>query len=117
MKKLSFLFSITFIFLLCAGQNAQAQTSSRLCNLFGAVFVTPVPSQAQYKIFIEESEAFADLVVFKQSSALYADRSGQWYFTEFRPQATFSVTFTENKALADFSVYFTQTEAFAGCKQ
>jgi hypothetical protein len=77
-----------------------------------------VPNQAQatYRVYLEKSEAFADLPVFKAQNLLYADRSGIWFFTETRAQATFTIAYVKERGQADFSIFFTDNEAFAGCK-
>jgi len=86
------------------------------CQLKGAVFVDSNPSRVQYRVYLEESESFADLLVFKASNTLFADKPGLWYFTEARAQAAVSILMVKERSLADFSIHFVDTESFAGCQ-
>jgi len=100
---------------LLGGQSVFAQ-SQPFCSLKGPVFLVDNMNQAQYRVFIEKSEAFADLPVYKAPNALFADKSGLWFFTATRAQASFTIVYVTQKSLADFSIFFTDNEAFAGCK-
>ncbi|HRH34429.1 MAG TPA: DUF6150 family protein [Catalimonadaceae bacterium] len=91
------------------GQNAY-------CQLKGPVFVDTNPARIQYRVFLEESESFADLVVFKAANALFADKPGLWFFTPVRAQAAFSIMFVKERSQADFSIFYIETESFAGCQ-
>ena len=93
-----------------------AQRNGAFCDLKGAVFVVPDRSQATFRVFIEKSEAFADLSVYKAPNLLFADRGGLWFFSTTRAQAAFTVAFVAEKALADFSIYYIENESFAGCR-
>jgi len=86
------------------------------CQLQGPVFIDSNPTRVQYRVYEEESESFADLLVFKAANALFADKPGLWYFTEARAQATIGIMFVKERSLADFSIYFVETESFAGCQ-
>lgn len=86
------------------------------CQLSGAVLEEQNPSRAMFRVFREESEGLADLVVFKSENHLFADKAGKWFFTESRALARFSVFWVEERSKADFSVFFTETESFAGCQ-
>jgi hypothetical protein len=67
-------------------------------------------------VYIEETEAFADLVVFKSENALFADKPGLWYFARSRAEANWFIVFVKEREKADFSICFTETESFAGCQ-
>lgn len=86
------------------------------CQLKGPVFIETNAARAQYRVYLEESESFADLLVFKTTNSLFADRPGLWYFTPARAQSTFSILFVKERAQADFSIHFIETESFAGCQ-
>jgi hypothetical protein len=86
------------------------------CQLSGSVLEEKNPAQAVYKVFKEDSESFADLVVFNSENALFADKPGKWHFTNSRAQARFTIFWVEERSKADFSVYITDTESFAGCQ-
>ena len=86
------------------------------CQLSGSVTEEKEASRARFRVYREESESFADLVVFKAENALFADKPGKWHFTSSRAQAKFSIIWVEERSQADFSVYITETESFAGCQ-
>ncbi len=100
---------------LCLPGSGYAQ-ASKFCNLKGGVYVEKNPAQAQYRVFIDESEAFADLSIFKAQNLLFADRGGLWYFTDTKAQAAFIIAYVDRKDMADFSIFFIENESFAGCK-
>ncbi|GJM29313.1 MAG: hypothetical protein DHS20C17_19480 [Cyclobacteriaceae bacterium] len=87
------------------------------CQLYGVVYVTENPREANFKIYIEESEAFADLVVFQEQNRLMADEPGIWYMADSPAFANFSVYIESNRGLADFAIYYTDILSFAGCKK
>ena len=87
-----------------------------VCQLYGAVRVTDNPNEANFKVFIEESEAFADLVVYHEENRLMADEPGIWFITDTQAFANFSIYFEGNRGLADFTVFYTDILSFAGCK-
>lgn len=86
------------------------------CKVFGKIFIVSDKRQADYRVFEEESEAFAHLVVYKQDNRFYSDKQGQWFFTKDKTEADFWVYLVDSKGLSDFSIAYTQTESFAGCK-
>lgn len=87
-----------------------------VCQLYGVVYVTDNPNEANFKVFIEESEAFADLVVFQEDNRLMADRPGIWFITDTPAFANFAIYFERNLGMADFSIFYTDILSFAGCK-
>jgi hypothetical protein len=87
-----------------------------VCRIFGAVYEEKNPRYADYRVHVEESEDFSDLVVFRQDNRLFADRAGLWFFTDKKEFADFSVYFDKQRGTADFSISFTDTESFAGCR-
>ena len=103
------------LFLGCFGCYAQNNRNVDPCKIWGAVYVEKNRNDASYRVYLEESDAFANLVVYKQANKLYADKPGFWYFTTVRDFADFSIYIETNKALADFTLYYTATESFAGC--
>jgi hypothetical protein len=104
---------LTAFFLILASSSL-AQPA--FCQLSGSVVLEKDPARAQYKVFREDSESFADLIVFRADNLLFADKPGKWHFTESRAQARFSIIWVEERSRADFSVYITDTESFAGCQ-
>jgi hypothetical protein len=85
------------------------------CNVFGSVYIEKSAQAADYRVYVESSEAFSNIKVFKVDSRIYADGQGLWHFTDKKAFADFTVYFEPKKGLADFTVYFIDVESFAGC--
>ena len=93
---------------------ASGQVNGR-CEVFGQIFLTENPQRSNYSIFITDSEAFADVVVFEEENALMADRAGIWHFTSNEGLADFILYVVKEESDADFSVFYTDVPDFAGC--
>jgi hypothetical protein len=101
----------------CLGLPTLAYSQNKAyCDIKGAVFVVQERAQAQYRVFIEKSEAFADIAIYKAPNLLFADRSGLWYVTETRAQADHTIAYVDDRAMADFTIFFIDNESFAGCR-
>jgi outer membrane lipoprotein-sorting protein len=87
------------------------------CDVFGSVFEVDRPHLADYIIYEESAETFADVIVFEQKNRFYASKQGMWYFEKDQSFARYKVYFTDQPKEADFKVYFTRFESFAGCNQ
>lgn len=86
------------------------------CDIYGKVyFETADPNRSHFRVYVEDSESFADVVVFMEKNQLYADRAGHWAKVEKRGIADVIIYLEKNRNLADFSIYYTETESFAGC--
>jgi hypothetical protein len=94
----------------------KSKAQSAWCQLKGPVFVDTNPSRIQYRVYVEESESFADMLVFKAQNALFADAPGKWYFTPARAEANVFIMIVKERSQADFSIHFIDTESFAGCQ-
>src|SRR5690606_2256998 len=116
MEKWGFKLTLLGFFLMGMAQTTTAQKMD-ICKIYGAVYVTKDAREADFVIYVEDSEAFADLVVFRGYTELYADDNGLWFVTKASNFAKFVVLITGKEVLAVFSVYYTETPAFAGCKQ
>jgi len=110
-------YSITILFFLLVSLGVRAQ-NGRIdpCRVYGRIYIETDRNYADYKVFIEDSEAFAHLLVFKHSNKFFADKSGQWYFTNIRSEADYWIFFEAEKGRSDFSISYIGTESFAGCK-
>jgi hypothetical protein len=86
------------------------------CKIFGRIYIEKDRNYADFKVYVEETEAFAHLVVCKQANKFFADRQGQWYFTNDKREADFWIYIETEKGRSDFSIAYTNTESFAGCK-
>lgn len=87
------------------------------CKVFGLIYETKDLREAQFRVFEEASDAFANVIIFEQENRLYADKPGHWAFTQSRNLADYVVYFVDERRKSDFSVYFTQYESFAGCNR
>jgi hypothetical protein len=110
---LNFMFILT---LTGVGGSAAYGQGFDVCQLYGVVYVTDNPHEANFKVYIEDSEAFADLAVFREENRLMADEPGIWFITDTRAFANFAVYFERNRGQADFAIFFTDILSFAGCK-
>ncbi|WP_223284732.1 DUF6150 family protein [Hymenobacter qilianensis] len=68
-------------------------------------------------MYLEPDQAFADVLIFKESNKLFADKAGFWYFTMARDFADYALFVTDNRNLADFSIYYTDVRSYAGCRK
>jgi len=89
---------------------------SRFCYVYGTIAVVDDPRRAHFRVYVEESEGLADLIIFKEEIRLYADRQAIWYFGENPGMADYVIYLEDNKFLADFSIYYTDIESFARCQ-
>ncbi|GAB3822880.1 hypothetical protein [Pontibacter rugosus] len=89
------------------------------CQVYGAVYLERDPmyrSTASHIVFIGEEEAFADMVVFRESNKLFADAPAIWYITPNKAFASHILYVTDKPHLADFTVHFTDVRAIATCR-
>ncbi len=87
------------------------------CQVYGGIYFVEDRNKAHFTIYIdEESGGLSDLIVFRHSNPLYADRSGQWFITETKAQANYFVYREITKSRAHFSIFYTDTESMAGCQ-
>ncbi len=96
-----------------------AVAASKYCRIYGSVYLERDPRRknaTQFTIYEETEEAFANLVVYKESNKLFADAEGLWYITPNRDFADFVLFVSPNRNLADFGVHFTTIRSFAGCR-
>ncbi len=94
----------------------QAKQDINYCQVYGSIYIESNIEMADYSIFIQPEEAFADLVAYKTDDALYASANGLWYITNQKAFADHIIYFSTTESNADFSVYFTDNESFVGCK-
>lgn len=111
MRLIGFLAVFLFVF-----GHPEARAQKAWCQLKGPVFVDTNPSRIQYRVYVEESESFADVLVFKSPNLLFADAPGKWYFTSSRAEANTFIMIVKERSQADFSIHFIETESFAGCQ-
>ncbi len=88
------------------------------CDVFGVIYVEKTPYLANFRVYIEtEADYRADVVVFKETNQLFADKPGYWYLTDKRGFANFTVAFVQDRSIADFVIYYTDKDNWAGCNR
>jgi hypothetical protein len=106
-----------FLFNLLGFSSPANPQSTEICELKGAVYIEKEDrNRANFSVYKEESEAFAQVLIFEEFSRTYADKPGYWYFVENRGLANFVIYYEEEAGMSDFTIYFTETAAFAGCQ-
>lgn len=86
------------------------------CNIYGTVYIEKEnPKEANFRVFVEETEGMADVWVYKMEEKLFADKPGLWHITDKKAFADYIIYIDKNKYLADFSIYYIDVESFAGC--
>ena len=114
---LSFLLALLLAF---APAKTSAAGSLEPCKIYGSVYPETDPARRSYcfgTVYVEPQEAFADLLVFKESNKLFADKAGLWADAPARDFADYVLFVTPDRAKADFSIHYTTVRSFAGCKQ
>lgn len=100
---------------LCLLVTAAAAQRRKPCDLFGTVYFVKDKLDADFTVYLEETESFANLVVYREDNALYADQSGVWFITDRLGLAQYRVYVETIKGRADFTIHYTETRSFAGC--
>ena len=95
--------------------NSPAERQMQFCSLKGSVYIAEERGQADFIAYLEDSEAFADFLVFEEENRLYATEEGIWFFVDNRGIADFSIYLTRSKGEADFVFAYTDSPTFAGC--
>ena len=99
---------------------ALATASLEPCKIYGSVYLETDPSRRSYcfgTVYVEPEEAFADLIVFKETNKLFADKAGLWADAPARDFADYVLFVTPDRGKADFAIHYTKVRSFAGCKQ
>jgi len=89
-------------------------------KIFGSIYLETDPRYKSYciaTIYEEPEQAFADVLVFKEDSKLFADKSGVWYFTPTRDFADYALFVTKVRGQADFSIHYTKVRSYAGVQR
>ena len=90
------------------------------CSVYGAVYLERDPkykNTASFTVFLEEDEAFANMVVYRENNKLFADATAVWYITPKKAFADHILYVTDNRNFADFTVHFTNVRSFAACRE
>ena len=106
---------LTSWFAFLSGSENQGGHQTDPCNVFGVVYIEPVKNRADYIVYEEKTEAFADLRVFREENKLLADNTGLWHFTDQRAFADFTVYIQDEPSNADFTIFYIDVISYAGC--
>ncbi|GAB3202560.1 hypothetical protein ABID22_002695 [Pontibacter aydingkolensis] len=90
------------------------------CKIYGAVYLERDPkykNTAAHTVYLNEEEAFANMVVYRENNKLFADATAVWYLTPNKAFADHIVYVTDNRNFADFTVHFTNVRSFAACRE
>ncbi|WP_242920814.1 DUF6150 family protein [Pontibacter liquoris] len=99
---------------------AKTTVAKGYCNIYGSVYLERDPkykNQAAYTVFLNEDEAFANMIVYRENNKLFADGTAIWYLTPSKAFADHVLYVTDNRNLADFTVHFTDVRSFAACRE
>ncbi|WP_310395847.1 hypothetical protein [Hymenobacter sp.] len=89
------------------------------CKIYGSIYLETDPARRGYcfgTVYVEPEEAFADLLVFKETNKLFADKAGLWADAPARDFADYVLFVTPDRGKADFAIHYTTVRSFAGCK-
>ncbi len=103
-----------------AAPDVAAPASLEPCKIYGSVYLETDPSRRSYcfgTVYVEPEEAFANLIVFKETNKLFADKVGLWADAPARDFADYVLFVTPDRGKADFAIHYTKVRSFAGCKQ
>ncbi|MHA6249814.1 DUF6150 family protein [Pontibacter sp. CAU 1760] len=98
---------------------AEANIGKSYCHVYGAVYLERNPmyrTTASATVFLNEEEAFADLVVYRESNKLFADGQAIWYITPNKAFANHILYVTDERYKADITVHFTDVRSSATCR-
>ena len=99
---------------------AKTAVAKDYCNIYGAVYLERDPKykrDASFTVFLEEDEAFANMIVYRENNKLFADATAVWYLTPSKAFADHILYVTDNRNLADFTVHYTDVRSFAACRE
>lgn len=90
------------------------------CRIYGSVYLERDPRRKSFcfgTLYEEPQEAFADVLIYRESNKLFADKAGLWYLTDTRDFADYVLFVADKRELADFSMHFTDVRNYAGCRK
>lgn len=94
----------------------KAKDTPNLCKLYGSVYIEDSPSFADYRVFVDNVEGFADILVYNEVNPGLAISNGIWHITDARGFADFTIYLDQSRGFADFTICYTPNRGFAGCR-
>ena len=98
---------------------SEIRAAKNYCHVYGAVYLERDPrykNTASAIVFLNEEEAFANMVVYRENNKLFADGPGIWYITPHKAFANHILYVTDQRNLADFTVFYTDVRSSATCR-
>lgn len=98
---------------------SETRIAKDYCHVYGAVYLERDPrykNTASAIVFLNEEEAFANMVVYRENNKLFADGPGIWYITPHKAFANHILYVTDQRNLADFTVFYTDVRSSATCR-
>lgn len=98
----------------------QTAVARDFCRIYGSVYLERDPkykNTAAFTVYLDEEEAFANMVVYRESNKLFADATAVWYLTPNKAFADHILYVTDNRNFADFTVHYTKVRSFATCRE
>lgn len=102
-----------------AAEPSVAVVSKDICRIYGSVYLERDPkykNTAAYTVYLGDEEAFAAMVVYRESNKLFADGTAIWHITNNKAFADHVLYVTDNRNFADFTVHFTNVRSYAACR-
>jgi hypothetical protein len=99
---------------------SKTSVTRNFCRIYGAVYLERDPkykNTASHTVFLNEEEAFANMVVYRENNKLFADGTAIWYLTPNKAFADHILYVTDNRNFADFTVHYTDVRSFATCRE
>jgi hypothetical protein len=87
------------------------------CQVYGNIFLTKKVSEADFVVFVEDSESAANLVIFEETNSAFANKIGKWNKVQDQAFADHYIYITKNSSEADFTIAYTDVESFSGCQK
>lgn len=98
---------------------SKASVGRDYCDIYGSVYLERDPrykNTASRIVFLNEEEAFANMVVYRENNKLFADGRAIWFITPTKAFANHILYVTDQRHQADFTVYFTDVRSSATCR-
>jgi hypothetical protein len=99
--------------------SSETAVNKDICRIYGSVYLERDPrykNTANYTVYLCDEEAFASMVVYRESNKLFADGTAIWHITNKKAFADHVLFVTDNRNFADFTVHFTDVRSYAACR-
>jgi len=87
------------------------------CKVYGNIYLVSKADDATYRVYVEDNEYSADIVVFTENNQLLATQTGKWFFVKYIHLADYTIYLTKDRSEANFTVFFTNIDDLARCNR